>query len=320
MIRAAVIGARGFVGAELLHLLDSHPQVETVAASSRAHAGKPVAGIIDNFTDNNLYFSELEPAAVAALQLDVCFLALPNGLAADFVAAINKKSADTTIIDLSADYRFDDHWVYGQPERLRALLAGAKRIANPGCYATGAQLGLAPLVEQLVETPAVFGISGYSGAGTTPSRNNDCKVLKDNIIPYKLTDHIHEREVSRTLLQQVRFSPHVAGFFRGIQLTISGKLKNALSVSEIENLFQQHYQDCPLITISATPPEVADAAGKHGVQIGGFSTSESEPGHFVLVVTLDNLLKGAATQAVQNMNLALADEFALNEFDGIDYE
>ncbi len=320
MIRTAVIGARGYVGAELLGLLDHHPKVEVVAASSRAHAGKAVADIIDGFSEKDLNFTELNPADVAGLKLDVCFLALPNGLAADFVAAIDESSAATSIIDLSADYRFDDAWVYGQPERMWAFLAGAKRISNPGCYATGAQLGLAPLLEQLAEPPAVFGISGYSGAGTAPSRNNDPDVLADNIIPYKLTEHIHEREVSRTLAQQVRFSPHVASFFRGIHLTISGKLQEPLSAAELEDQFQNCYQDSPLIKISTAAPEVRDAACKHSVQIGGFTVSAEEPGHFVLVVTLDNLLKGAATQAVQNMNLALALEFELDEFNGINYE
>lgn len=320
MIRVAVIGARGYVGAELLGLLDQHPQVEIIAASSRAHAGKSVAGIIDSFSNKTLYFTERDPQAVANLNLDVCFLALPNGLAADFVEAIDDTSAATVIIDLSADYRFDDSWVYGQPERLAEQISTAKRIANPGCYATGMQLGLAPLISQLVEPPVVFGISGYSGAGTSPSRNNDLKALKENIIAYALTDHIHEREVCRTLGYTLRFSPHVASFFRGIHLTISGKSSSPLSALELENRFQSFYAKKPLIKVSTASPEVRDAVGQHSLQIGGFTASVAEPGHFVLVVTLDNLLKGAATQAIQNMNLALAEKFALTEFDGINYE
>ncbi len=320
MIRVAVIGARGYVGAELLKLLDQHPKVEIVSASSRAHAGKQVAGVIQGFRDSQLSFSELDPQAVADLQLDVCFLALPNGLAEDFVSAIDQQSNSTLIIDLSADYRFDDAWVYGQPERLRASIAGTTRIANPGCYATGAQLGLAPLLGLLAEPATVFGISGYSGAGTSPSRNNDPEVLQGNIIPYKLTDHIHEREVSRTLATTIRFSPHVASFFRGIHLCISGKLLEPLTASELEQCFKSFYAGHRLLNISSEAPEVRDAAGKHSVQIGGFTSSAYEDGHFVLIVTLDNLLKGAATQALQNMNLALADKFKLNEFDGIDYE
>ena len=317
MIRAAIIGARGYVGAELLQLLDRHPQVEVVAASSRAHAGQTIKSVINSFSDSVLCFSELEPEAVADLNLNVCFLALPNGLAKNFV---NSLAAETLIIDLSADYRFDDNWVYGQPERMWSHLAGARRVANPGCYATGMQLGLAPLVEQLAEPPAVFGVSGYSGAGTNPSRNNDPDILKDNLIPYKLSGHIHESEVIRTLQTPLRFSPHVAGFFRGIQLTISGKLKQPVTQSELMKQFEQAYADCPLVNISKEIPEVRDAAGRHSVQIGGFNVSTTEPGHFVLVVTLDNLLKGAATQALQNMNLALAADFGLQEFDGIDNE
>lgn len=320
MIRVAVIGARGYVGAELLTLLDQHSQVQIVAASSRAHAGKYVSEMIENFSAGELRFAELNPDTVASLKLDVCFLALPNGLAEKFVAAIDKEPSDTVIIDLSADYRFDNNWVYGQPERLAQQIAGAKRIANPGCYATGMQLGLAPLIDQLIEAPAVFGVSGYSGAGTSPSRNNDIKILQDNLIPYALTDHIHEREVVRTLNHPLRFSPHVASFFRGIHLTISGKLNKPKSALELEACFQSFYVDKPLVKITKTAPEVRAAAGKHSLQIGGFTSSVAEPGHFVLVVSLDNLLKGAATQAVQNMNLALTNKYGLTEFDGINYE
>ncbi len=320
MIRAAVIGARGYVGAELLTLLDQHPQLEVVAASSRAHAGKFVSEIIKGFTTTGLRFAELKPDSVAALNLDVCFLALPNGLAVDFVAAIDKESTNTVIIDLSADYRFDDNWIYGQPERLAQQITNASRIANPGCYATGMQLGLAPLIDKLIEPPVVFGVSGYSGAGTAPSRNNDPEALQDNLIPYALTDHIHEREVARTLKHALRFSPHVASFFRGIQLTISGKLAIPMSANELQACFESFYANNKLVKISKAIPEVRAAAGKHSLQIGGFTSSEAEAGHFVLVVTLDNLLKGAATQAVQNMNLALARKFAVTEFNGIDYE
>jgi len=320
MIRVAVIGARGYVGAELLTLLDQHSQVQIVAASSRAHAGKTVSEIIESFSADELRFAELNPDTVASLKLDVCFLVLPNGLAEKFVAAIDKNSIGTVIIDLSADYRFDNNWVYGQPERLAHQISGAKRIANPGCYATGMQLGLAPLIDQLIEAPAVFGVSGYSGAGTSPSRSNDPEILQDNLMPYALTDHIHERAVARTLNHPLRFSPHVAGFFRGIHLTISGKLSKPKSALELEIYFQSFYADKPLVKITKAAPEVRDAAGKHSLQIGGFTSSVAESGHFVLVVSLDNLLKGAATQALQNMNLALAKKYGLTEFDGINYE
>lgn len=123
------------------------------------------------------------------------------------------------IVDLSADYRFDDKWTYGLPELVdRAKIAQSRRISNPGCYATAAQIGIAPLLGYCNGMPTVFGVSGYSGAGTKPSPKNDVAFLTDNIIPYSLTDHIHEREISRQLGIDVAFIPHVAVWFQGIHV------------------------------------------------------------------------------------------------------
>src|SRR5690606_38726852 len=117
----------------------------------------------------------------------------------------------SVIVDLSADFRFDDKWTYGLPELVpRENIAKATRISNPGCYATAAQLAIAPLVPYLGGQPTVFGVSGYSGAGTKPSPKNDVKQLTDNLIPYSLTDHIHEREISAQLGVEVAFIPYVA--------------------------------------------------------------------------------------------------------------
>ena len=123
-------------------------------------------------------------------------LALPDGAAAPFIEALEQKAPHRIVIDLSADHRFDDAWAYGLPELNRAKIVNAKRIANPGCYATAMQLALAPLVDQLGGVPALFGVSGYSGAGTTPSPKNDVARLKDNLMPYSLVGHKHEREVA----------------------------------------------------------------------------------------------------------------------------
>ena len=149
-------------------------------------------------------------------------------------------------------------------------------MSNPGCYATGSQLGLGPLVSQSLVNglPCIFGVSGYSGAGTKPSPKNDVNHLNNNLLPYSLVGHIHEREISSHLTNPVAFMPHVGQFFRGITLTIH------------------------------VIPEVKSIAGEHGVEVGGFKLDPSGK-RLVLVVTLDNLLKGAATQAIQNVNLAL---------------
>jgi N-acetyl-gamma-glutamyl-phosphate reductase len=306
-----IIGARGYTGAELITLLAGHEGFELTYVSSRELAGERLADHVDAF-DGELRFEELSPENVADYGADACVLALPNGISAPFIEAIERKKPETVIVDLSADHRFDDNWTYGQPERFRQAIADATRIANPGCYATGMQLGLAPVVDFAIAPPQVFGVSGYSGAGTTPSAKNDLELLGDNLMPYALTEHTHEREVTRHLAHQVHFTPHVAPFFRGITLTISVQLGRPKSAEQIRAYFVEAYADEPLIELVDDIPLVKDNAGEHVVRIGGISVDEAGE-HLVLVVTLDNLLKGAATQALQNLNLSCG----FNELDGI---
>jgi N-acetyl-gamma-glutamyl-phosphate reductase len=215
---------------------------------------------------------------------------------------------------LSADYRFDPDWVYGLPERFRDRIRTARHIANPGCYATGAQLGLIPLAGHFVSPPVIFGVSGFSGAGKTPSPKNDPDVLRDNLIPYALNGHMHEREVSNQLNTDVRFMPHVAAFFRGISLTIAVELDHTTSVEELEAMYQTQYANEVRIKISREIPQVSEVQNTPDVYIGGFTVDMRNPARGSLVVVLDNLLKGAASQAVQNLNLALG----LDENTGID--
>jgi N-acetyl-gamma-glutamyl-phosphate reductase len=248
---------------------------------------------------------DLGPADVANRDVDAVVLALPNGLAAPYVAALRQDAP--VVVDLSADYRFDEGWAYGLPELGREPLRGAKRISNPGCYATGAQLGLAPALELCMAAPHVFGVSGYSGAGTTPSDKNDPEKLRDNLMPYALAGHLHEREVSHRLGREVFFTPHVAPFFRGITLTISLPLSAPVSRAELLARYRAAYDGEPLVEVSEGVPLVRDAACGHGVAIGGFALDEAGR-RAVVVVTLDNLLKGAATQALQNLNLAFGED------------
>ena len=247
-------------------------------------------------------------------------MALPNGVSKPWVDAISETSTSSLIIDLSADYRFDATWVYGLPELIdRSTIASAKRISNPGCYATAAQLGIAPLTPFLSPSapPTVFGVSGYSGAGTKPSPRNDTDNLADNIIPYSLTDHIHEREVSAQLALPgggVAFIPHVASWFQGIHHTISIPLAKDTNLTsrDIRNLYQERYEGEPLVKVVGDVPSVKAVSGTHGVEIGGFAV-HSKQGRVVVCAAIDNLLKGAATQCLQNLNLACG--FA--EFEGI---
>ncbi len=298
-----IVGARGHTGSELIRLVAAHPQLQLAFVSSRELDGQRVAEHNAGF-DGELRFENLDPQAMAAKRADVVVLALPNGKAAPFVEALDAEAPDTIVVDLSADYRFDAGWYYGLPELTRGRYAGQKRISNPGCYATAMQLAIAPLLDQLAGPPQCFGVSGYSGAGTTPSDKNDPALLADNLMPYALTQHMHEREVSTRLGVPVEFMPHVAPHFRGITMTINLWLQQPVAPEAIKALYAQRYADEPLVEVIDEAPWVSRIAGRHGVQIGGFTTA---PGNrrVVVVATIDNLLKGAATQAVQNINIAL---------------
>ena len=303
-----IVGARGHTGAELIRLFAGHGGFELAFVGSRELDGERVADHVEAFA-GDLRYGNLDAAAVAGQGVDAVVLALPNGKSADYVAAIDAGAAATVIVDLSADHRFDDGWYYGLPELTRAGGAGRRRISNPGCYATAMQLAIAPLVDRLAGPPQCFGVSGWSGAGTTPSERNDVELLRDNLMPYALVDHLHEREVSRQLGLPVEFMPHVAAHFRGITMTVNLWLQTPMTREAVRARYAQRYAGEPLVAVVDEAPWVSRIAGRHGVEIGGFAVA---PGgrRVVVVATLDNLLKGAATQALQNLNLALGfDEF-----------
>lgn len=298
-----IVGARGHTGAELIRLVAAHPNLQLGFVSSRELAGQRVSDHYPQW-QGELQFENLDADAVAAKGVDAVILALPNGLAAPFVAALETAKPDTVIVDLSADYRFDTAWYYGLPELTRDRYNGQKHISNPGCYATAMQLAIHPLRDLLAGPPQCFGVSGYSGAGTSPSDKNNVELLADNLMPYALTNHVHEREVSVQLGVAVEFMPHVAPHFRGITLTANLWLNRVQTREQIVERFQQAYGGEALIEVVDEAPWVSRIAGSHGAQVGGFTLA---PGgkRVVVVATLDNLLKGAATQAMQNLNLAL---------------
>lgn len=302
-VTIGIIGARGYTAAELIRLICNHPYLKLSFVSSRHLQGQRITTHHDCY-QGDLLFENLAPTDVCSRSVDVVVLALPNGLAAPFVAAIRTASTHTIIIDLSADYRFDPSWYYGLPELKRRFYTGERQISNPGCYATAIQLVVAPLID-LVDGPVqCFGVSGYSGAGTTPSETNNPAHLKDNIIPYALTNHLHEREVQRQLGAAIVFMPHVASFFRGIMLTVNLSLRQTVTNALLEQIFTDYYCHEPLVHIVDRPPWVSQNVGLHCARIGGFSLSPCQR-RVVVVATLDNLLKGAATQAMQSLNLVL---------------
>ncbi|KUI73416.1 Protein arg-6, mitochondrial [Cytospora mali] len=315
--KVALIGARGYTGQALISLLNSHPNMELTYVSSRELAGQPLKG----YNKADVTYVNLSPDEVRDMEkrgeIDCWVMALPNGVCKPYVEAVHegRKASEhkSVIVDLSADYRFDNQWTYGLPELVpRQKIHDAIDISNPGCYATGAQLGLAPLVQHFGGEPSVFGVSGYSGAGTKPSPKNDVDNLTNNLIPYSLTDHIHEREISAQLGHSVGFSPHVAVWFQGIHHTINIPLNKTMTSRDIRQLYQERYAGEKLVKVVGEAPLVKAISGKHGVEIGGFAVHSSGK-RVVVCVTIDNLLKGAATQCLQNMNLALG----YGEYEGI---
>jgi len=310
-IRIGLVGARGHVGSELIRLVAAHPRFSLAFVSSREREGQRLA---DHQPDakGDLHYVNFGPAAAAGEGADALVLALPNGMAGAFAEAVDAVAPATVVVDLSADFRFDARWHYGLPELTRSQAAGARRISNPGCYATAMQLAIAPMLDVLAGPVQCFGVSGYSGAGTKASDKNDPEKLRDNLMPYSLTGHVHEAEVSRHLGQPVQFMPHVASHFRGITLTANLPLSQVFDADQVRARYRERYAGEALVHVLDEAPWVSRIAGRHHAEVGGFTLSAAGD-RLVVVATLDNLLKGAATQALQNLNLA----FGLPETMGI---
>ncbi|KAG5977021.1 Protein arg-6, mitochondrial [Claviceps arundinis] len=316
--RIGLIGARGYTGQALIELLNQHPYIDLRHVSSRELTGQTLAG----YTKRQIIYQNLSPEDVARLdpEIDCWVMALPNGVCKPYIEALDQAQKETghksVIVDLSADYRFDDSWTYGLAELTkRSSICQSTRISNPGCYATAAQLSVAPMLpyidaEGLV---SIFGVSGYSGAGTKPSDKNNVELLTGNLIAYSLTNHIHEREISHHLGgAKIGFVPHVASWFRGIHLTVNIPLSETMDSRDIRQIYQNRYAGEKLVKVVGEPPMVKNINMRHGVEIGGFAVDNTGK-RVVICATIDNLNKGASTQCLQNMNLALG----YAEFEGI---
>ncbi|KAE8212455.1 hypothetical protein CF327_g3904 [Tilletia walkeri] len=346
--RVALIGARGFTGQALISLLNKHPHLELSHVSSRELAGFPLT----EYTKTQVKYTNIGVEELRKLENghgpgappDAYIMALPNGVCKPFVEAVQDGGKDRAgghgkIVDLSADYRFQESWTYGLPEIYgRSAVREARLISNPGCYATNTQMLLAPLLPLINASipPTIFGVSGYSGAGTKAGAKDEKsgsgnqagsssrpktlpKVTPEDLAgglrPYSLTDHIHEREAGWHLSHllpenekmKVAFIPTVAPWFQGIISTASVSLKRKVTAKEIRALYEEFYQGEPLVELRNAVPEIKDIALKNGVKIGGFQV-HSDGDRVVLVGVLDNLLKGAATQCLQNLNIALGYE------------
>ena len=232
---------------------------------------------------------------------DAYVLALPNDQSNIYVDKILEHNPEAILLDISSDNRFNSSWEYRLPELSEPV--SSTKISNPGCYATAMQLMLAPLVDKISGPVNFFGISGYSGAGASPNPRNNEELLSDNILAYSMVNHLHEQEVKHQMYKEIFFTPHVAEFFRGIHMTGNIILTDAMSADEAEKAFQNFYTDMSLIKVQHPAPDLQQVRGTSFAVLGGFEADINSK-RLTFCCTIDNLLKGAATQAIQNLNSA----------------
>ncbi|MCB0077307.1 MAG: N-acetyl-gamma-glutamyl-phosphate reductase [Anaerolineales bacterium] len=328
MIRTAIIGATGYTGFELLGLLSRHPHVTLDYVTSRADAGRPIGALYP--TRQPMVLSDVE--ALPLDEIDLLFVALPHAAAAPFVA--RGLTAGCRVIDLSADFRLRDaasyrQWygadhpapallaeaVYGLTEWARPALGDCRLVANPGCYPTSILLALAPLLAagRLADATIIADSkSGTSGAGRAPKVATLFAEVSDNLTPYAIGHaHRHSAEVEQEMAalggdaapRGLLFSPHLLPVTRGILSTLYLPWRDALSEAALRDLYANHYTKEPFIWLlpAGETATLAHSVGTNRCTISLHPVPER--GHLIIVSTLDNLLKGAAGQAVQNMNV-----------------
>ncbi len=327
MIKVTIAGATGFTGSELVRLLLNHPEVSLSAITSETHKGKRFSQIHPQFEgicDMVLRSAE----EIDQWDTDLCFLALPHRVSMAYVKRWKDKSFN--IIDLSGDYRLSSARVYtqwydkehdtpelvpqvpyGLPELYRHQLKGAPLIANPGCFPTASLLALAPLLKEtdLVDPSGIIidAKTGLTGAGVKSSPVTHFSNVHDNFKAYGLKFHRHTIEIEEILGQTgktqvtVQFTPHLLPTDRGILVTAYARPLKAMSQDHLDRIFQQFYKDEPFIRLRHHAPDLKGVRGTNLCDI--FATWDQRTGNIVVVSALDNLVKGAAGLAIQNMNV-----------------
>lgn len=304
MIKVGIIGGAGYTAGELIRLLLNHPKVELVFVHSSSNAGKYLYEIHSGiFGETTLRFAKTYDLT----SIDLLFLCSAHGKSRQFWAE-NKRPRKLKIIDLAQDFRDESEgYIYGLPELQHSKIASARRVANPGCFATAIQLGLLPLADAglLNSEISVTAITGSTGAGVRPSSTTHFSWRCDNISSYKVFSHQHLQEIERslTLLQNdyrvgsLAFVPMRGDFTRGIFASIC--LDCALSEEETLSLFKSYYHDAAFTFISETPVDLKQVVNTNKCII----SLEKHGNKLAVCSVIDNLLKGASGQAVQNMNL-----------------
>ncbi len=320
-IKVGIIGGAGYTGGELIRLLVNHPAVEIVAIHSKSNAGNAVSAVHgDLLGETNLFFSG-DDSFLKDESVDVLFLCVGHGDAKKFLTE-NEVNSKIKIIDLSQDFRLkandtfnERQFVYGLPELNKAVIQSANNVANPGCFATAIQLGLLPLAEAgLLDDIYTTGITGSTGAGQSLSETSHFSWRVNNIQAYKTLEHQHIKEITQSLQQlqhinkpDISFVPWRGDFSRGI--FISSQLSCDLSLEELNKLYKDFYAAHPFTTVSTESIFLKQVVNTNKCVI----QLEKAGGKLVVHSAIDNLLKGASGQAVQNMNLM----FGLDETTGL---
>ena len=339
-IKVGIVGGTGYTGVELLRLLARHSQVTLTVITSRGEAGLPVADMFPNLRGEvDLAFSD--PATVDLTQCDVVFFATPHGVAMSQAPAL--VAAGVKVIDLAADFRLQDasvfeQWyklphsctdilktaVYGLPELYRDQIKQTQVIGNPGCYPTTVLLGLAPLLEQKLldlSAPIIADAkSGVSGAGRKAEVGTLFAESSDSMKAYGVAGHRHHPEILAQLKTlagseqlQLIFVPHLIPMIRGMLTTLHVKLNSTASTVDIQSIYEQRYANESFVDVMPTGslPETRSVRGANYLRMAIYPQPD---GYLTIVVVQDNLVKGAAGQAVQNMNIL----FNLDEKSGLE--
>lgn len=328
--KVAIIGATGYTGLELIRILIGHPEVELTVLTSQKYIDIPIEQVFPSLRKNiSIRCEELNIGEVSE-NAELIFTAVPHKTAMEIVPLLYQNGR--RVIDLSADFRFRDSnvyekWyqkhisaellsesVYGLPELHRDKIRGAMIVGNPGCYPTGALIGLIPLIKDgliFLDGIIIDSKSGVSGAGRDVVLESLFCEVNEGVKAYKVFNHRHIPEIEQELSQiakrevKVTFVPHLVPMDRGILTTIYTNLKEKRDIEDILNIFHKYYQDEPFVRIypKGRIPNTKDVRGSNFCDIG---VIVDEEGHRMVVVTaIDNLVKGASGEAVQNMNIML---------------
>ena len=338
-MNVGIMGVTGYAGEELLRLLMGHPQATITYLASHSFEGQAMAAVYPGYLGAELPVLEEVDAQKAASLCDVVFTALPHGVSKEVIPAL--VAGGTKVIDLSGDFRYDDpkvyeQWykqphscpellkesVYGLPELHREAILKARLIGNPGCYTTCSILALAPLVKEKlidVDTIVIDAKSGATGAGRGLTEQTHFCELDESMKAYGVATHRHTSEIEQELGNlagapvALSFTPHLLPVKRGILATCYAKLKGQASTGTLLEKYQQMYADEPFVTVypEGKLPELKHVVGSNRVAVG--LCVDQRLNRVIVISCIDNLIKGAAGQAVENMNLM----FGLKETTGL---